>query len=159
MSNREAASGPYRTTEYSGSAEVVDASGKLVCQASAESARMIRDALNAASSAASERPLELEYRMYTPAEVRALILADRAASAPALTTISWDEHGTRTVNGVPDTSAPQAVRMPLKEEQIIDATEHIDMDVPGCFIRIARAIEKAHGIEPLSPQDTPKEGT
>lgn len=30
------------------------------------------------------------------------LLADRAAIAPKATTISWDERGTRTVNGVPD---------------------------------------------------------
>jgi hypothetical protein len=42
--------------------------------------------------------------------------------------------------------ATQPARAPLTEEQIIRSTDEIDMDVPGCFIRIARAIERAHGI-------------
>jgi hypothetical protein len=36
---------------------------------------------------------------------------------------------------------------PLSEERIIDLTEHIDPD-DGYYIRIARAVEKAHGITP-----------
>ena len=40
----------------------------------------------------------------------------------------------------------QPARAPLTEEQIIRSTDEINMDVPGCFIRIARAIERAHGI-------------
>ena len=42
--------------------------------------------------------------------------------------------------------ATQPARAPLTVEQIIRSTDEINMDVPGCFIRIARAIERAHGI-------------
>ena len=42
------------------------------------------------------------------------------------------------------TAPPQ--RAPLTEEEIIDATEHIDTSRNGYFIHIARAIERAHKI-------------
>jgi hypothetical protein len=42
------------------------------------------------------------------------------------------------------TTPPQ--RKPLTEEQIIEATEHIDESRNGYFVHITRAIEAAHGI-------------
>ena len=42
------------------------------------------------------------------------------------------------------TAPPQ--RKPLTDEEIIDATEHIDTSRNGYFIHIARAVERAHGI-------------
>lgn len=38
-------------------------------------------------------------------------------------------------------------RKPLTEEQIIEATEHIDTSCHGYFVHITRAIEFAHGIK------------
>ena len=38
-------------------------------------------------------------------------------------------------------------RKPLTEEQIIEATEHIDTSRHGYFVHITRAIEAAHGIK------------
>jgi hypothetical protein len=46
-------------------------------------------------------------------------------------------------DGVPE-GAP-AERQPLTLEQIITATDEIGME-DGVFIRVARAIERAHGI-------------
>ena len=43
------------------------------------------------------------------------------------------------------TTPPQ--RKPLTEEQIIEATEHIDTSRNGYFVHITRAIEAAHGIK------------
>ena len=37
-------------------------------------------------------------------------------------------------------------RVPLTDDQIVDATEHIDTSRNGYFVHIARAIERAHGI-------------
>jgi hypothetical protein len=49
--------------------------------------------------------------------------------------------------GEPVYAAPATpIHKPLTEERIIDVTEHISMETPGCFISIARAIERAHGI-------------
>lgn len=72
---------------------------------------------------------------------------------------TWSMKWKALLDAAPTPAAVSAEpRKPLTEEQIIEATEHISMDVPGCFIRIARAIERAHGIGAGKPAgDAPKQ--
>ena len=56
----------------------------------------------------------------------------------------WKTHPARAVLSAPKGAPVEAT--PLTEEQIIDATEHIDTSRNGYFVHIARAIEHAHGI-------------
>jgi len=66
----------------------------------------------------------------------------------------WADEAVNALQGI--CAAPG--RVPLSEEQIILATEDIDIEVPGCFFRIARAIEAAHGItaQPAAPAEGEK---
>lgn len=75
--------------------------------------------------------------LYTAEQMHAYVLADRAASAP------------------------QAVRIPLTEDEIREAARASGAPIRTgkTAIRFARAIEAAHGIVPLAPQDSTKEGT
>jgi hypothetical protein len=69
----------------------------------------------------------------------------------------WGEHVDSLVRAALASQEAQAPkREALTDEQIILATDTIDIDTPGCFIIVARTIERAHGIGTEPDQAAPQ---
>jgi hypothetical protein len=102
------------------------------------------------------------YAVFSAAQLRAYVLADRAASAPQEVDELIERITPENRHPAMLEDAPQAVRMPLTEADLdwgmdcnIEDPSDEEAHAFECGVRFA---EWKHGIVPLSPQDTPKEG-